>query len=272
MTSEASPSGRVGIATFVGLDLAWAAKNESGICWLEAKAGTSPTCRRLEAAVRDGEELADEIAAVEGTVVVAIDAPLLYTPTRWAEREIGRRFGRYKASAHSAHAAVKQGRTAGIDLGKALECRGFRLDADGLRGADGERRVAVEVYPHTIHVRLFALDERIPYKLKKGRNVDSRRRAMRDYQRHLEALVAQEAPGCLDNPDVREVLAPRAAETARGEALKRWEDKLDGLTCAMAAWLAWRDPDGWEPLGDLNGYILVPRTPHDSATPCQPSR
>ena len=256
------------MATFVGLDLAWAATNESGICWLEAEAGTSPTCRRLEAAVRDGEELAGEIAAVEGTVIVAVDAPLLYTPKRWAELEIGRRFGRHKASAHSAHAAVKQGRTAGIDLGRPLECRGFRLDADGLRGADGERRVAVEVYPHTIHVRLFALDERIPYKRKKGRNVEFRRRAMRDYQRHLSALVEHEAPGCLDNSDIRDVLATRTAETARGRELKRLEDKLDGLTCAMAAWLAWRDPDGWEPIGDLNGYILVPRTPRESSSLC----
>ncbi len=250
------------MATFVGLDLAWATTNESGICWLEAEAGTSPTCRRLEAAARDGEELADEIASVEGTVVVAIDAPLLYTSERSVDREIGRRFGRYKVSAHSAHAAVRQGWTAGIDLGKALECRGFRLGPDGLRGAGGERRVVVEVYPHTIHVRLFGLDERIPYKRKTGRNVDFRRSAMRDYQRYLEALVAHEAPGCLDSPDVRDVLAPRTAETARGKALKRLEDKLDGLICAMAAWLAWRDPDGWEPIGDLDGYMLVPLPPY----------
>ena len=262
LVARAWQYGHVAMATFVGLDLAWKATNESGICWLEADTRTSPTCRSLEAAARDGEELADEIASVEGTVVVAIDAPLLYTSKRWAEREIGRRFGRYKVSAHSAHAAVKQGWTAGIDLGKALECRGFRLDPDGLRGAGGERRVVVEVYPHTVYVRLFGLDERIPYKRKKGRNVDFRRSAMRDYQRYLEALVEHEAPGCLDSPDVRDILAPRTAETARGKALKRLEDKLDGLTCAMAAWLAWRDPDGWEPIGDLDGYMLVPLPPH----------
>ena len=261
LVARASQYGHVAMATLVGLDLAWKATNESGICWLEADAGTSPTCRSLEAAARDREELADEIASVEGTVVVAVDAPLLYTLKRSADREIGGRFGRYKVSAHSAHAAVKQGWTAGIDLGKALECRGFRLDPDGLRGAGGGRRVVVEVYPHTIHVRLFGLDERIPYKRKTGRNVDFRRSAMRDYQRYLEALVKHEAPSCLDNPDVRDVLAPRTAETARGAALKRLEDKLDGLTCAMAAWLAWRDPDGWESIGDLNGYILVPLPP-----------
>ena len=247
------------MAAFVGLDLAWKATNESGICWLEVDAGTSPKCRSLEAAVQHGEELADEIASVEGTVVVAVDAPLLYTQNRWAEREIGRRFGRHKASAHSAHAAVQRGHNAGIDLGKALERRGFTLDPEGLRSGDGERRVVVEVYPHTIHVRLFGLDERIPYKPKKGRNIDYRRSAMRDYQQHLGALVKKEAPGCLDSPDIHDVLDPDTAETARGKALKRLEDKLDGLTCAMAAWLAWRDPDAWEPIGDLHGYILVPR-------------
>ena len=216
--------------------------------------------------MQHGEELADEIASIKGTVVVAVDAPLLYTPNRWAEREIGRRFGRHKASAHSAHAAVEQGRKAGIELGKALERRGFTLDPDGLRSADGERRVVVEVYPHTIHVRLFGLDERIPYKHKKGRNADFRRSAMRDYQRHFEALVEKEAPGCLDCPDIQDVLDPRTAETARGKALKRLEDKLDGLTCAIAAWLAWREPDAWERIGDLHGYILVPRPQHES--PC----
>ena len=78
MAARSSRSDRTAMATLVGLDLAWKATNESGICWLEADAGTScPTCRSLEAAVRDGEELADEIAAVEGTVVVAVDDPLL---------------------------------------------------------------------------------------------------------------------------------------------------------------------------------------------------
>ena len=72
------------------LDLAWTATKESGICRLE---GTSPNdlrCARVGAMARSVEELVEDVAEIAGTVVVAIDAPLLYTPERWAEREIGR--------------------------------------------------------------------------------------------------------------------------------------------------------------------------------------
>ncbi len=120
------------MSTFIGLDLAWAEHNESGIRWLEGETSESLTCSRFEAAVRGIDDLADEIAAVEGTVVVAIDAPLLYTADRWVEKEIGRQFGRYKASAHSAHAAVRRGWRAGIDLGITLKDRGFTLDPAAL--------------------------------------------------------------------------------------------------------------------------------------------
>ena len=102
---------------------------------------------------------------------------------------LGRRFGAYKASAHSAHYAVKKGWTAGIDLGNALQQRGFTLDPAALTGDTTAKRVAVEVYPHTIHVRLFGLAERLPYKPKKGRRVVDRRKAMREYQQHLRNLL-----------------------------------------------------------------------------------
>jgi len=246
------------VSTFIGLDLAWAAHNESGICWLEGGTSESLTCARLEAAVRDIDDLADEIAAVQGTVVVAIDAPLLYTTDRWVEKEISRQFARYHASAHSAHGAVRQERTAGIDLGRALEDRGFSLDPATLGPCRSERRVAVEVYPHTIHVRLFNLTERLPYKSKQGRTVTFRREILQLYQDHLRALVEREAPSALDHPDAWSALTPRTAQDAKGADLKRLEDKLDGLTCALAAWLAWSNHRAWETIGDMNGYMVVP--------------
>ena len=242
--------------TFIGLDLAWTTKNESGICWLEGDSRDNLRCTRLEAAVCDTESLAHEVAAVDGPVVVTIDAPVLYTPERWVEPEIGRRFGRYKASAHSSHAAVNRGYTAGIDLGKALKARGFTLDPGPLLGGRRPEQVAVEVYPHTIHIRLFRLDERLLYK--KG-NVAVRRNGLQQYQEHLQALIKREAPGVLDHADVRRALDSETAQNARGRALKRLDDTLDGLTCALAAWLIWKQPERWEMIGDLNGYIVVPR-------------
>ena len=243
---------------FIGLDLAWTAHRESGVCWFEGETPDDLRCTRLEAAVCSAESLADEIAAVDGPVVVAIDAPLLYTPLRWAEREVARRFGRYKASPHQAHYAVRQGYTAGIDLGEALAARGFELDPTPL--LRGERaRHAVEVFPHTVHVRLFGLSERLPYKPKGGRSVAFRREVMQQYQGHLRDVLEREAPRVLESAEVQRVLAPETAAGAKGAALKRLDDTLDGLTCALAAWLLWKRPGQWETIGDLNGYIVAPR-------------
>ena len=82
---------------------------------------------------------------------------------------------------------------------------------------------------------------------------------MQLYQGHLREIAERDAPSILDNARLQDALASETAEMARGKALKRLEDTLDGLTCALAAWLAWRTPDAWEMIGDLNGYILVPR-------------
>ncbi len=240
---------------FVGLDLAWTTRNESGICFLFGDDPSNLRCTRLEAAVVSTEDLADQVAAAL-PAVVAIDAPVRYSEERWAEREIARRFGRYKASAHSAHHAVKQGYTAGIDLGKALAPRGFQLDPTALLNGDRDVRFALEIYPHTIHIRLFSLAERLPYK--RG-PVATRRQVMQTYQLHLRDLIRRNCPGVLGHRDVERALAPDTAQQARGSALKRLDDTLDGLTCAVAAWLIWSQPSNWEMIGDEHGYIVAPR-------------
>ncbi len=242
--------------TFIGLDLAWKTSNESGICWLEGDSRENLRCTRLEAAVGETESLADEVATVDGPLVVTIDAPVLYSPERDAERKVAKIFGRYKASPHQAHYAVKRGYTAGIDLGKALARRGFELNPGPLLEADRSQRYAVEVFPHTIHVRLFRLKERILYK--KGR-VAQKRAGLEEYQGHLRALFDREAPCVLNHPDVETALDAETVRNAKGKSIKRLDDTLDGLTCALAAWLIWKEPERWEMIGDSNGYIVAPR-------------
>jgi len=242
--------------TFIGLDLAWSPKKESGICWLIGDSSESLRCKRLTTEVSNMEDLAKEIDRVVGPVVVTIDAPVLYSPERDVEREIARRFGKYKASAHSPHPHVKAGRKAGIDLGDALIKRGFTCDPRSLLAGDRPARTAVEVYPHTIHVRLFELAERLKYK--KGR-VAEKKAGLLEYQWRLEALIRKVAPQVLDSAEVQCALDPETARDARGKSLKRLDDTLDGLTCAVAGWLMWNEPEGWEMIGDLNGYIVAPR-------------
>ena len=245
------------VPTFIGLDLAWTSKNESGICWLEGDSRENLRCTRLEVAAYETEDLAEEVASAN-PAVVTIDAPVLYTPERWAEAEIARRFNKYKCPAHSSHMAYSNGFTAGFDLGQALEERGYNLDPQPLLRGWNPSQSAVEVYPHTIHVRLFGLSERLPYKRKKGRDTPYRRRVMQKYQELLTALLEKECPLVLDHPEVQRTLDPAAAQVAVGKSLQRLDDGLDGITCAVAAWLMWKNPDGWEALGDENGYIVVP--------------
>ena len=244
--------------TFIGLDLAWSPNKESGICWLEGDSRENLRCTRLETSICETEQTADEIAGIEGPVVVTIDAPVLYSPERNAEQEIARRFNKYKSPAHSPHMAFANGFTAGIDLGKALEARQFNMFPSQLLEGENQGRYAVEVFPHTIHIRLFGLNERLPYKRKKGRDTAYLRRAIRKYQELLGALLEQECPGALEHPEIQRALDPTWAKEAIGKSLKRLDDTLDGITCAVAAWLMWKDPDGWEALGDENGYIVVP--------------
>ena len=247
--------------SFVGLDLAWTGRYESGVCRFEGDTPQGLECTLLETTTRPAEGFAAEIAALSGPVVAAVDAPLIVTPRRWAEREIGRRFGRYKASAHSANLdlLVRTGRTAGPDLGRALERRGFTLDPAALLAGERAGRTAIEVYPHALHVRLFDLTERLPYKAKPKRPVAFRRSVLCEYQDHLRGWLERRAPGVLRSGDLRRALANETARAARGRALKRLEDTLDGVTCALAAWLVWCEPESWETLGDLDGYVVVPR-------------
>ena len=241
--------------TFIGLDLAWTTKNESGICWLEGDSKDNLRCTRLETAACETGSLADELTAAK-PAVVTIDAPLVYTPERDVEREIARRFSRYKAGPHQAHYAVRSGYTAGIDLGKALAPAGFALDPSPLLDGAQTGCYVVEVFPHTIHVRLFGLAERLKYKPK------YRGQEMPQYQEHLLALIERELPRVLESSEVRLALNPdtaHIAQTKGGATLKRLDDTLDGLTCALAAWLIWDQPEHWEMIGDENGYIVAPR-------------
>jgi len=241
---------------FVGLDLAWTATRESGVCVFES-AGRDVRLLASTAYVDTPAGFASLCAGLGADVVVAVDAPLIVGPLRLAEREVGRAFSRYQASAHSASEALLRdsGRMAGPDLGGELAAREFSLDPHAItERAPG--RFAFECYPHALHVVQFRLIERLPYKRKKGRRVDFVRGVLQTYQSLLRGRLEADLPGLPGQ--LMDILDPSAAQ-ARGSALKRLEDRLDAVTCAHAAFVAWRD--GVQPaevLGDSHGYVCVP--------------
>jgi predicted RNase H-like nuclease len=86
---------------------------------------------------------------------------------------------------------------------------------------------------------------------------------LRDYsEREMPCLLGDGAAGILTSP----------IEMQPGASLKALEDKLDAISCAIAAYHAWRY--GFEGLlvfGDAaNGYIAVPKPVTSSPAPSSP--
>lgn len=262
------------MTALVGLDLAWTAYRPSGICIVEADPQHARVIA-LRSEVVSPASLAQELAAMGLSVVAAIDAPLIIHHGRYAERALGRVFGRFHAGAYTASEEFLRDMNglAGPRLAEELRSRGFVLDPH-LITAGGGGRFAFEMYPHAAHVVLFGLDHILRYK--KGR-VARRREELRVYQGLLAAEAARQR---LDGGEhLARVFAPSATE-ARGRGLKALEDELDALTCALVALRAWRlGPPGFVVFGcTAHGYILTPGLPRgvtgapETCPTCAPAR
>lgn len=244
------------MTVFVGLDLAWTARNPSGVCVFEAR-GEGLALRLLECRVDTPVGFADLLESFGDGLVAAVDAPLIVTPARRAEGALARVYGRYGAYAYSARPAFleKMGGLAGPQLGKELRERGWELDPGALAARSGGR-FAFETYPHAAHIAHFPLDRILPYK----RGVLHHRRAtLAEYRGHVRTLTLRASPELARDPLLAPLLGtPLEAESGRG--LKAIEDQLDAVTCAFMAFLAWRDGIGpGDVFGDqANGCICVP--------------
>lgn len=258
---------------YIGIDLAWTANRpeppyETGFCVLEHTENEDLICSQVGAARDHVEKIADTVSTIaDGStaVVVAIDAPLIIGNDRQAERELNRAFGRYSAGAYHTKMLLDSDRNidAGRRFGEALQTKGFTLAPSAVRGE--RARSAVEVYPHPIHVGLFKLKERIRYK--KG-NKEVKRLGLEDYQRCMLKFLKDRLPSLLENREILHALSPDAlqeipAKTKTGRpSLKHYEDVLDAITCAIAAWQYRTDSNNWKTYGKPeSGYIVAPKAP-----------
>lgn len=152
---------------YLGVDLAWGEKKRTGLAVLGSDGALLSST-----AVRTDDEIAAFVEEhASGPVVTAIDAPLVVpneTGQRDCERLLNAEFGRYRAGAHPSNRSrawfVPEPR--GARLARRL---GWEIDPS--MRPDGERSVAIEVYPHPAMVSLFDLPTVIPYKNKRGRTV-----------------------------------------------------------------------------------------------------
>lgn len=242
------------MATIIGIDLAWSEKNESGLCVLAVEGG-DVRCERLEALRLSAEDVANLAVSAATPVIVAVDAPLILGSERTAERQLNSVFNRFNAGAYFASEAFLSGMNAmaGPTVGTQLRANGFSLDPNDLGVSE---RIALEVYPHPAHVVFFGLGRRLPYK--KG-NVGQKRAGLALYQDHLQRHLRGVAPGMAGDPAIQGLLQTNPMGLA-GASLKRLEDTLDALTCALIGLHCYREgPAGVHVFGTgRDGYIVVP--------------
>lgn len=239
----------------IGLDLAWKEGNGTGCAELIVREGKL-TLARLDL-LYSIDEIVKWIKPEVGDWVVAIDAPLVVcneTGSREAEKQTGRRYGKFHAAAHSANWGSFDGyHRGGKLLGRLAGCGGKLVE----RPADvSSGRLVFETYPHPAMVELFWLDRII--KFKKGRVAAKRRGQQQLADEIRKCFCGKDAdPPLALNAKLHELLSEPESDL-KGDDLKHREDRLDALVCAyVAAWVAAGKP--WSGLGDVGrGVIVVP--------------
>jgi len=263
--------------TFVGIDLAWAGKNPTGIAVLDDVGaliflGSAKTDDGIVGALQPWSDVDD--------LVVAFDAPIVVrnaTGARPAERDLNLDFGSFQAGAHPSNTGKPEfagGQTRAARLAKRLNL-GVAPIATLTRptAEPSPRRLAVEVYPHPATVALFRLGRTIKYKQKPGRSLADLRTGLLSLVEHLETLrVVEPALRLRHNPSWAETVNRiRMAETKAG--LRPAEDEVEAVVCAYVALLGRKRPDRLTAYGsDRDGYILTPTLPTDlrpSAPPAE---
>lgn len=236
---------------FVGLDLAWGEKNQTGVAVIDSDG------RLLHVgAAHDDDSIEAAVAPYTGDdCLVAIDAPLIVknaTGHRPAETQFNRDFQRFQAGARPAFTdrpEFKHPRAARV-------AERLGLDVDP---ASTARRRAIEVYPHPATVVLFDLEKTLKYK----------RGPFEDRQRELLRLMTliegldDASPRLRVNRSAAWVELRRRVEAAtKPSHLDRDEDPVDAVICAYVGLYWYCRPEDVTIYGDIaSGYIVTPSLP-----------
>ncbi|HEY3507017.1 MAG TPA: DUF429 domain-containing protein [Actinocatenispora sp.] len=246
-----------GMATYLGVDLAWAdgagRVNETGVAALDA-AGTVLAAGWTRG-VAETVDWIERHARDEDTVLF-VDAPLLVDNPRGqrlCERQVGQRYGRWYVSANSTNQATP--RLAGVRLLGALATTGWVYD-DGRVDVDGAARRVSECYPYTTLVGAAELgyEQRRPAYKRRPRRAAPGWRVTRaevcdDLIVRLGGLRDADPPLVLDSHPTTADLARAPSPTAT-VAYKHREDLIDAVLCAWTAALWHRHgPDRCQVLG-----------------------
>jgi predicted RNase H-like nuclease len=242
---------------FVGVDLAWAGRNPTGIAVLDADGRLV----RIHAARDDADVLAAVWPYTQGDCLVGFDAPLVVinpTGQRPAEAALNRDFRRFEAGTHPCNT----GKPEFADGPRAARLA-MALDLDIDPRSPAKRR-AIEVYPHAATVALFRLARTLKYKAKPGRGLEQLKSELLLLMDGLEDLAEGREDGVpllVDGPEWVE-LRRQVVAAQRKADLRRAEDPIDAVVCAYVALYAEHRPTDVTIYGDFaTGYIVTPSLP-----------
>jgi len=237
----------------IGVDLAWGARNCSGVCAVEDGHVLDSACLRsdddIEAWIR---------AWTDDELLVAFDAPLLVrnrTGRRPCESVIASAFSAERAGPYPANLTLLRGDVRAHRLARRLK---LTVAPTALRRRP--LRAAIEVYPHPALVVLLDRAERLPYKAKHGRTRDVRHAAMCELVQGLERFKRYDPPLDVTTSPRWSSLVAGCLTRSSEAAMKRVEDELDAYVCAYIGWyhLAWAGRRSLTVGDGTHGYIVVP--------------
>ncbi len=244
---------------FVGIDLAWSPRNDSGGAVLSASGKLLAATAKLR---EDGAILDFVAVAIPpgNPGLVAVDAPLAVpndTGGRTCDRQVAAVFGRFEAAPYPANRKNldRYGGLRAEAIRQRLQVLGFRPEPCLQRQAP--TRQVIEVFPHPATVSLFHLERTLKYKSRPQRDYPMRWQELARLRDHLASLNRAQPPLLLP-PD----MAHMPIKGLRGRRFKETENLLDAVVCAYSALFAWHHgPRGYALYGDASeGHILVPMT------------
>ena len=252
---------------FVGIDLAWSERNQSGVAVIDPRGRLV----RASAEVKTNEEIL-EFARLDGPedAIVTIDAPLIVKNAkgqRPVERELTRIFGPYDAAPYPANLSRPAFREGGRArrLVKMLEGHGFRQSPEVQK--QRSQRIFLEVFPSPSLVILFPCHTHsahthcrpLRYKHKPNRPWAEVHSEWEIYRARLRSLECRE-PTLSFAPDVKSTIGIDITQY-KGARYKPFDDLLDGVLCSYLAHYFWYwGREGSWVLGDMKtGYIVLPR-------------
>lgn len=238
---------------FIGIDLAWTYKNESGICVIDE----SGEVLILESAVFSDEDIVNIIKNYSDEVLhIAIDAPLVVnneTGSRQAERDLQRRrINGHRLFAFNSNRTFMTKAYKGI-RGEVLSNLIIEHISDISIGMNEQGSSIIETFPTGIVSGLFPDIFPVRYKRKKGMTFEETVGQMKLMTGRIGLFEHQNIISGFSE----KLLVDETTITRKHH--KHLEDKLDAVLCALGLYMIYKDMAEPRKFGtDKDGFILIP--------------